>query len=404
MSIANSLIKLIAKGQRLKVIKEMKQIILYITAFAALSFSSCQSEDANAKPNSSLSELKETRDSLKIEFAKISKELRLVEQQLDNLDPDKKLYIVSTVNAQQKNFKHYVEVQGNVNSDQSISMYPEIGGLIKRIYVKEGQNVKRGQLLVKFDSEILEKSRQELETGLELAQTTLDRQKKLWDKKIGSEIQYLQAKSNLESLESKKAALEAQIKQTSITATFSGIIDQIFIKEGEMSSPNMPALRLINLNNIYIEADVSEKYLRHIKKGTEAKIIFPNLNKVIESKVSMTGNYINPSNRSFRIIVDIKNNKHLIKPNQLAVLNLLDKQVEGVVIPTNIILNAPDGSSYVYTTTTSNGISVVKRVAIKKGPSYKNETVIYEGLAADAILVDKGSRSIQEGQKVKVEN
>jgi len=282
-------------------------------------------------------------------------------------------------------------------------MYPELGGLVNKVYVKEGQKVKKGQVLIKFDSDVLEKSKQEIETGLELAKTTYDRQKKLWEQKIGSEIEYLQAKTNLESMRSKKAALNAQIEQTKITATFSGIIDEIFIKEGEMSAPTMPVLRLINLDNVYVEADVSEKYLGDIKKGTKTKVFFPNLNLKYNSEITMTGNFINPSNRSFRIIVDIDNKEHLVKPNQIAVLNLLDLEYNGVVIPTNIILNGPDGNSFVYAVSTDNGASVVEKIIIKKGPSYNNETLIYEGLSSDAILINKGSRSIQEGQKVRIE-
>ena len=379
----------------------MKQTILYIATLAAFSFTSCEMNKTEEKD--SLTELKEKRDSLKTEFNKLNAEIKTLDLEIDKLSPEKKLYIVNTIKASKKDFKHYIEVQGNVNSDQSISMYPELGGLVNKVFVKEGQKVKKGQVLVKFDSDVLEKSRQEIETSLELAKTTYDRQKKLWKQKIGSEIEYLQSKSNLETMKSKKAALNAQIEQTKITATFSGVIDEIFIKEGEMTAPTMPALRLINLDNVYIEADVSEKYLRDIKKGTRAKVIFPNINKTYDSEISMTGNYINPSNRSFRIIVDIDNKKHLVKPNQIAVLNLLDFEQNGVVIPTNVILNGPDGNSFVYSVSADSGTSIVKKVIVKKGPSYNNETLIIEGLNSNSVVVNKGSRSIQDGQKVRIE-
>ncbi|MCK5906865.1 MAG: efflux RND transporter periplasmic adaptor subunit, partial [Flavobacteriales bacterium] len=324
-------------------------------------------------------------------------------KEINILNPNKRLYLVSTVKSVQKEFKHYVEIQGTVNSDQSISLYPEIGGLIKKVYVKEGQQVKKDQILVKFDSEVMQRSIKELDTNIDLARTTYKKQKRLWDKKIGSEMQYLQAKSNLESLNNKKASLKAQISQTSIKAQFSGVIDQIFIKQGEMAAPGMPVLRLINLDEIYIEANVSEKYLRHIKKGSEANIYFPNLETTIPAKVSMIGNFINPANRTFRIVVDIKNNDHMIKPNQLAVIKLLDLSKDGVVIPSNVILNSPDGSSYVYEVVTVDGLQRTKKTPIKVGLSYKNETIVNEGLGADALVVDKGSRSIQDNQEVKVE-
>lgn len=383
----------------------MKKSILYITAIATLTFTSCGNgaDETKSVESDNLTELKAKRDSLKTVYNTVNKELKAVEKEINILNPHKKLYLVSTVKSVQKEFKHYVEIQGTVNSDQSISLYPEMGGLIKRVYVKEGQKVKKGQTLVRFDSEVLQRSIKELDTNIELAKTTFEKQKKLWDKKIGSEIQYLQAESNLESLQNKKESVKAQIDQTTIKAQFTGVIDQIFIKQGEMAAAGMPAIRLINLDNIYIEANVSEKYLSHIQKGTEANIFFPNLEKNISAEVSMIGNFINPANRTFRIVVDIKNNNHSIKPNQLAVIRLLDLSKDGVVIPSNVILNAPDGSSYVYQVVTVDGITRTSKTPIKTGLSYNNETIVYEGLTADALVVDKGSRSIQDLQEVKVQ-
>ena len=380
----------------------MKNTILYITAITALVFTSCENETKDNKLPEGLKELREERDSLKIVFTDVNNKIKAVEKKINLINPSKDLYLVSTVKSIQKEFKHYVEIQGTVNSDQSISLYPEMGGLIKRVYIKEGQRVKKGQTLVKFDSEVLQRSIKEVDTSIDLARITYNKQKKLWDKKIGSEMQYLRAKSNLESLHNKKSSLKAQIAQTSIKAPFSGVVDEVFIKQGEMSPSSMPSLRLINLDNIYIEANVSEKYLRHIQKGTEANIYFPNLEKNVSSKVSMIGNFINPANRTFRIVVDIKNNNHSIKPNQLAVIKLLDVSKEGVVIPSNVILNTPDGSSYVYEVVTVDGLSVTKKTPIEVGLSYNNETIIYKGLTADALVVDKGSRSIQDNQEVKV--
>jgi RND family efflux transporter MFP subunit len=384
----------------------MKKSILYITAITAiatLTFTSCGNGAGETKQTGNLKELKAKRDSLKIVFNTVNKELKAVEKEINILNPNKKLYLVSTVKSVQKEFKHFVEIQGTVNSDQSISVYPEMGGLIKNIYVKEGQRVKKGQTLVKFDSEVLQRTIKELDTNIELARTTYKKQKRLWDKKIGSEIQYLQAKTNLESLENKKASVKAQMDQTTIKAQFSGIIDQIFVKQGEMAIPGRPVLRLINLDNIYIEANVSEKYLRHIQKGTEANIYFPNLEKNISAKVSMIGNFINPANRTFRIVVNVKNKNHSIKPNQLAVIRLLDLKKAGIVIPSNVILNAPDGSSYVYQVITVDGLNRTKKTPIKVGLSYQNETIVYEGLNANALIIDKGSRSIQDNQEVKIE-
>ena len=380
-----------------------KYILLQITTAVVL-LTSCGAPEQKEELTGNLKELKTKRDSLKAVYTKINKDLKAIDKKINALDSSSKLYIVSTVSAEQSNFKHYIEVHGNVNSDQSISLYPEIGGLIKRIYVKEGQKVKKGALLVKFNSDVLQKSISEINTSIELAKTTYEKQKGLWEKKIGSEIDYLTAKTNYESLLGKKAAINAQIAQTEIRATFSGIIDQVFIKQGEMAAPNMPALRLINLNNVYIEAEVSEKYLRKIKKGTEVQITFPNLNKKMESKVTMTGNFINSANRTFRIVVNIDNKKHLIKPNQLAVLNVLDIEKDGVTVPSNLILNSPSGESYIYSAEKDGANYKVVKSIIKTGASYKGNTLVLSGIKTGTLIIDKGSRSVQNGQKIKIKN
>lgn len=378
---------------------EMKNILKISILLLILVVTSCKSD---AVDDQTISGLKAKRTEIKTEIDKLNAKLKIVDKDIAALSTDENLYLVSVVNAEKTNFKHYIEVQGNVNSDQSISMFPEMGGLVKSVFVKEGVNVKKGQTLMLFDSSVLQRNLQELQSSLELATTIFERQEKLWNQKIGSEMQYLQAKNNVSTLKSKKDALKAQILKSKIIAPFSGIIDRIFVKKGEVAAPQMPALRLINLDKIYIESDVSEKYISQIKKGTEAVVTFPNSNITMQTKVWMTGNFIKLANRTFRIVVNVSNKDHSIKPNQLAVVKLLDNEEEGVVIPTNLILNNPDGTTYVYTVLTKKGVSVVKKVNIVVGKSYKNKTLIKNGLSENAIVVDKGARSIQEGQKVKV--
>ncbi|MCK5823785.1 MAG: efflux RND transporter periplasmic adaptor subunit [Ichthyobacteriaceae bacterium] len=377
----------------------MKNILKISILLLILVVTSCKSD---AVDDQTISGLKAKRTEIKTEIDKLNAKLKIVDKDIAALSTDENLYLVSVVNAEKTNFKHYIEVQGNVNSDQSISMFPEMGGLVKSVFVKEGVNVKKGQTLMLFDSSVLQRNLQELQSSLELATTIFERQEKLWNQKIGSEMQYLQAKNNVSTLKSKKDALKAQILKSKIIAPFSGIIDRIFVKKGEVAAPQMPALRLINLDKIYIESDVSEKYISQIKKGTEAVVTFPNSNITMQTKVWMTGNFIKLANRTFRIVVNVSNKDHSIKPNQLAVVKLLDNEEEGVVIPTNLILNNPDGTTYVYTVLTKKGVSVVKKVNIVVGKSYKNKTLIKNGLSENAIVVDKGARSIQEGQKVKV--
>jgi RND family efflux transporter MFP subunit len=360
---------------------------------------SCNNQEV---ANNSLDDLKLKRDSLRIVFDDVNSQLKEVEKQIEALDSTQKFYTVNYTTASNRNFEHFVEIQGNVNSDQSINMFPETGGLIKRILVKEGQNVKKGQALVEFDNQYLKNSRQELKTNLDLAQTTYNKQRKLWENNIGSEMDYLRAKSNVESLKSKLAALDTQINQATLNAQFEGVIDQIFIKEGEMANPAMPALRLINMQKMYVEANVSERYLGLIKKGTKVNVHFPSLEKELETEVSIIGNYINPANRSFRVVVDIPNDENTVKPNQLAVLNLNDYSAEGIVIPNRVIMNSPTGESYVYVLSGSSNIETVNKVFVETGMSYDGETLITKGLKVGDLIVDLGSRSVQDKQKVRV--
>jgi RND family efflux transporter MFP subunit len=377
----------------------MKNKIVSIGLIATAMMFSCNNQEV---ANNSLDDLKLKRDSLRIVFDDVNSQLKEIEKQIEALDSTQKFYTVNYTTASNRNFEHFVEIQGNVNSDQSINMFPETGGLIKRILVKEGQNVKKGQALVEFDNQYLKNSRQELKTNLDLAQTTYNKQRKLWEKNIGSEMDYLRAKSNVESLKSKLAALDTQINQATLNAQFEGVIDQIFIKEGEMANPAMPALRLINMQKMYVEANVSERYLGLIKKGTKVNVHFPSLEKELETEVSIIGNYINPANRSFRVVVDIPNDENTVKPNQLAVLNLNDYSAEGIVIPNRVIMNSPTGESYVYVLSGSSNIETVNKVFVETGMSYDGETLITKGLKVGDLIVDLGSRSVQDKQKVRV--
>jgi membrane fusion protein, multidrug efflux system len=377
----------------------MKNKIVSIGLIATAMMFSCNNQEVE---KNSLDELKVKRDSLRIVFDGVNSQLKDIEKQIEALDSTQKFYTVNYTTANRRNFEHYVEVQGNVNSDQSINMFPETGGLIKNILVKDGQKVTKGQALIQFDNQYLISSREELKTNLELAETTFNKQRKLWEKNIGSEMDYLRAKSNVESLKSKLAALNTQINQTTLNAQFEGIIDQVFVKEGEMANPMMPAVRLINMQKMYVETNVSERYLGLIKKGTKVNVHFPSISKELETTVSIIGNYINPANRSFRVVVDIPNENNEIKPNQLAVLNLNDFKSEGIVIPNRVIMNSPTGESYVYVLSGSSNIEIVNKVFVETGMSYNGETLITKGLKVGDLIVDLGSRSVQDKQKVRV--
>ena len=243
-------------------ITQMKPILFLSVLALALS---CNS---NVKESQSLTDLKSKKEVLIKEMNRIGTELKAIETAISALDTLKKVMTVTAIKAEVKAFNHYIEVQGTVKADQTIELHAEMGGTVSAILVKEGQKVTKGQVLATLDSEVIDNSVLQLETQLALATTTFERQARLWKQNIGSEIQYLQAKAQKEGLENSMKSMKAQARKMKIIAPFSGVIDQIFAKTGELTSPQMPFLRLVNLNTVYVESEITETYLKAIKKGT----------------------------------------------------------------------------------------------------------------------------------------
>jgi RND family efflux transporter MFP subunit len=251
------------------------------------------------------------------------------------------------------------------------------------------------------DSAIINKLA-ELNTQLNLAKTTFERQSRLWNQKIGSEMQYLQAKTQKESLENSLETLKTQSNKMKIIAPFSGIVDEIFPRNGELTSPQSPIIRLLNLDNVYVEADVTETYLPVIKIGTETIVYFSSLDKEISSKITRIGNYINPDNRSFKTRIDISNTDQSIKPNLLADLKILDFQEEGIIIPSTLVQKDQKGNNYVFTVKNENGENKVVKNIITVKNEYNHEAYISEGLTKNDILVNAGARIVKEGDVVRL--
>ncbi|MEC8830473.1 MAG: efflux RND transporter periplasmic adaptor subunit [Bacteroidota bacterium] len=330
----------------------------------------------------------------------LSSLLKSVELNISKLDTNKRLTRVTALKSEKKMFQHFIEVQGSVEADQSVELYPESSGNITKIFVREGQSISKGHPLVQIDNSILESSKVELQTQLDLATTTFERQKRLWDQNIGSEIQYLQAKAKKEGLENSLESLKSQAKKLKITAPFSGTVDEIFVKTGGLANPIFPALRLINLNQIHVESEVTETYLKYIKKGTEVELYFPSIDKKINTKVDQVGNYINPNNRSFKVRINVNNTDGTLKANLLAEVKISDFKEVGIVIPSNLIQKDRMNKPFVYSLVKEDKFYRVKKSYIIEKISYENESFISEGLEADALIVDKGSQLVKEDETV----
>jgi len=376
----------------------MKKIIaLLITATFTIS---C----GNEVKKSSLEDLNIQKTDLVSKIDSLNNKLKTIEEQISKLDTTKKLHIVTTLPVKNKIFKHYLEIQGVVKADKNIEIRPELGGTVKAIFVKEGQHVSAGQTLIQLDDASIKNSIAELNTQLTLAKTTFDRQERLWNQKIGSEMQYLQVKAQMEGLENSLASLKTQARKMKISAPFSGIVDAVFPKIGELTNPQFAVIRLINLDNVYIEADVTEIYLPVIKVGTEVVLKFNSINKEIDSKISQVGNYINPDNRSFKTRINISNKDHSIKPNLLTDLKIVDFKTEGIIIPSTLVQKDQNGNDYVFTIKSNNGENIVTKNLITVYKEYNHEVLVSDGLTKNDTLINLGSRIVKAGDIVKISN
>jgi RND family efflux transporter MFP subunit len=374
----------------------MKNILLFFVAISIMV--SCGKETKN----SSLDELNTKKLTIVSKIDSLNKELKILDQEILKLDESVKLHLVTVLPVKNDVFKHFIEIQGLVQADKNIEIKPELGGVIRSIYVKEGQKVYAGQTLAQLDDSSIRNSIAELDTQLTLAKTTFERQERLWKQKIGSEMQYLQAKAQKESLENNLATLGTQARKMKIIAPFSGIVDEIFPKNGELTSPQTPVIRLINLDKVYVEADVTETYLTVVKNGTEASMYFPSIDKRIDSKITQISNYINPDNRSFKVKINVPNKDKLIKPNLLADLKILDFKSEGLIIPSTLVQQDQKGNNYVYTLENKNNERVVVKKLISVANEYKNEIFVRDGLVANDTLVNAGARLVKAGDVVKI--
>lgn len=361
---------------------------------------SCGSKSSE---NQNVVELHKTKDSLKTIYDNIALQIAEIDNQLKALDTTITLPIVTTKKVEVKAFSHFLEVQGAVETGGNATLYPEANGTIISIVAKEGQRINKGDVILRIDAGMLQSSLKELETSYDLAKQIFEKQERLWKNKIGSEIDYLQAKTNKETLEQKQKTIKEQLDMYVVRAPITGVVDEIMPNVGEAANPAMPVARVINYENTYIKADVSEDYINTVKQGTLVKVFFSSLNKEFEAKVDRTGNYINPANRTFKVHVSLNNIDIDLQPNLLADIHIRDfYQDTAIVIPSSIIQQDRKGHEYVYLTTLEGNNEVVKKVTLKTGMSYKNETIVLEGLKGHESFIDKGARRVQAGDLVEI--
>lgn len=356
-----------------------------------------------------LEAIRTKRSTMTQELKTLEDQVKLLDSAIAELDDNAKLPLVTTLAIKPQEFNHYLELQGDVMTDQNVLVYPEMAGTLYRVYVKEGQRVSKGQLLGSIDDGGLSSQLAQLKTQSELAKTTFERQKRLWEQNIGSEIQYLQAKTQYEAQQSAVKQLESQVSKSSIRAPFSGIVDDVIKDQGTVVSPGLGSevFRIVNLSNMYVEVEVPEAHLANVTPGKSVEVYFPVLGSSVTTKVRQTGNFINPGNRSFTVEIPVTNENGAIKPNLTAIAKINDYSNDNaILIPQSVVSENAVGEQYVYLTKENGSETEVvsQKAIITLGKTQGDLVEVLSGLSVGDNIIVEGARSVRDNQQIKVYN
>jgi RND family efflux transporter MFP subunit len=374
-----------------------KTFLLFATVAAAAA--SCTSNDS---ASGDVAQLTARRDSLASIVAKAEGELSQIDLELASLDTTAQWNTVTILAVGSSAFQHDFDIYGTVKSDQSVTLYPESAGRIQRVLVRSGQKVSAGQVLVELDNSVMQSSLAEIKTQLDLAQTLFDKQKRLWDQGIGSEVQYLQVKTQLEGLQKRLATAQKQAAMASLRAPFAGTVDELFLKAGEYAAPGMAVARLVSSGGLRLELDVPETYITRLKVGQKIALNFNSIGLQTSASISQVGDFISADSRTFKVNVSLPSNSQ-IKPNMMASAQVVDYSSKGVItVPNRLILQDSKGANYTYLfVPAKNGLGKVERRELQLGVSNNDATEVLGGLSLEEQIIDRGIRSVQTGETVK---
>lgn len=378
-------------------------ILLSLTVFG------CQEKTLTVEQviaTNDLSQLRTTRANLGAQHQALSQDLADLDRAIGKLDQSEKLSLVTAMVVQPERFEHFVQVQGDVATKQNIVLYPQFSGQLKKLHVVVGDEVKKGAVLATLDDNGLSQQLNQLKVQEALAKTTFERQEKLWAQNIGSELQFLQAKTQYEGQKSLTQQLSQQLEKTQIIAPFDGTIDAVLAEAGTVVSTGVsPVFRLVNLSNMYLKADVPESYLSEVVAGKKVMVDFPVLGLKVASKVRSVGRYINPGNRTFSIEVDLPKQMSQIKPNLTAQIQINDYTSEqALLVPQSVISENAAGQQYVYTTfydQEREQSTALKRIVVT-GKTEGDFVEILEGIQAGDTVISEGARSVKDGQAISI--
>lgn len=362
----------------------------FYAIFLALTILSCGPSDKKAQ-----------LDKLKIQHDQLANQIAQLEAEINpsGRDGETKSVPVKILPAQRGVFTHFIEVQGVVDGDQNVAVSPQSAGIVTAVYVTEGSSVKKGQVMAELDAAVLKQSLDELRTQAEFANNLYLKQKALWDKNIGSEVQYLQAKTTKEGLDKKLVTLQEQINMSKVISPISGTVESVPLRVGQMASPGMPnsVIRVINMNAAKIKAEVSENFAARIKNGNQAIVRFPDLNQEVESTLNFASRFIDPTNRTFQIECKIKSGQLPLRANMIAYVKVKDYVNENVFsVPVNLVQTNREGD-FIAVATQKGKDWVASRKMIKKGMDYNGIAEILEGLSDGDKIITAGFQGLNQG-------
>lgn len=385
--------------------KKSVYLLGLILAFVSCAQETPEASNSTAIENSSLEELNAQKTSYTQQIEELTTKLETVNTAIAALGGSEKRALITAFTTETSLFEHNIEVQANIKTRQNILMYPEFAGRLTKLYVAEGQSVKKGALLAVIDDAGIQDQLEQMQLQLELAKTTFERTQRLWEQQIGSEMMFLEAQTRYKAAQKQVDQMRQQLAKTKIYAPFNGIIDEIPARLGSNLVPGVtPILRIVNLKSMYAEADVPETYLTNITKGSKATVTIPVVNQTQTTTIQQTGNFITPSNRTFRVEAALENPENLIKPNLNARLSVVDySNPEALMVPLRVIRENASGSTYVFVLTQpepDNGYTTEKRI-VELGKSKQELIEVLKGLSPGDLIVDEGVSTLVEDQKVK---
>jgi membrane fusion protein, multidrug efflux system len=370
----------------------MKKLVLVVAA--AILLAACN--------NTTVSDEESKRKELqkyKQELNELEAKINVLERELAGTRTDEAVR-VSVTELNNQRFEHFIEVTGKVEADLDVNVSPESAGIIRDVLVTEGQQVSKGQVLGRLSTDALERTLDELSVQLQLAETNFNRLKNLWDQNIGSEMQFLQARTEKESLEKRIESLKAQISMSEIRSPVDGVVDIVFQKKGEMGSPQVPFAKVLNMSIIRIYADVSESYITRIRQNDMVNIRFPALGMEMSAPITRIGNTIDPNNRTFRVRIDLRNQDRMIKPNLISIIQIRDYLAEEAIVVPTLFIKEDFRGKYTFVVENNGGKQVAKKVPVETGMTHNNRTEVVKGLSDGMKIISEGHNQVSDGMTV----